>query len=110
MRQGGVTVDEKPKIHCPDPTSNNHCISFQDNDMWISLQLNGIFSFFHTKTPTEDELLGCDRLFISPDESQWNPYCSSFELNERSILNYEGEITASSQREAINMKLDANPI
>ena len=44
MRQGGVTVDEKPNIHCPDPTSNNYNISFQDNDLRIPLQLNGIYS------------------------------------------------------------------
>ena len=81
MRQGGVTVDEKPKIHCSDPTSTNHSISFPDNDLRIPLQLNGIFSFFYTRDPNNDELVGCDKLFITPDASQWNPYCSSFKLN-----------------------------
>ena len=70
MRQGCVIVDEKPKIHYREPTNNNHCISFVDNDLRILLGLNGVFSFFHTRTPTNEELIGRDKVFLTPDESQ----------------------------------------
>ena len=38
----------------------------EDNDLKVPLQLNGIFSFFHTRAPTNDELVGCYKLFITP--------------------------------------------
>ena len=86
-------MQEVPKIHCENPTSSDHSIRFRDNELTIPLSLNGIFSFFHTRKPLDDELQSQDKLFITPDQSSWNPYCSSFELNERSMLDYEGEVT-----------------
>ena len=73
MRQGGVIVDDKLKIHCREPTNNNRCISFLHNDLRIPLGLNGVFLFFHTRTPTNEEVIGCDKVFLTPDESQWDP-------------------------------------
>ena len=29
MRQGGIIVLDTPKIHCPDPTPEDHCIRFE---------------------------------------------------------------------------------
>ena len=43
--------------------------------------------------PTDDELQSCEKIFITPNRQHWNPYCTLYELNERSMLNYEGEIT-----------------
>ena len=109
MRQRNVIVDEKPKNHCKEPTSNNHCISFENNDLRIPLGLNGVFSFFHTRTPINEELIGCDKVFLTPDESQWNPYCTSFELTERSVLSYDSDISSSSNWESHNMELEPAP-
>ena len=49
MRAGGIIVNDVPKIHCEDPTVDNHCVSFDHSDLWIPLQLNGVFSYFHSR-------------------------------------------------------------
>ena len=43
MRAGGVIVNDVPKIHCADPTVNDHCIRFTGSDLRIPLQLTGTF-------------------------------------------------------------------
>ena len=95
MRAGGVHVNDTAKIHCNNPTIDDHCIKFNNNgddSLRIPLQLFGTFSYFHTRKPTEQELYDCDKLFLTPDASDWNPHCESFERNERAMLNYEGEM------------------
>ena len=99
LRESGAMVNDIAKIHCPEPTNNDHCITFEDSDLKIPLHLNGTFSYFHTRKPTQDELQSCDKLFITPDKQHWNPYCTSYALNEHSMLNYEGEITEVERRE-----------
>ena len=49
MRASGVTLNETPKIHSKDPTIDDHCITFEDSDLRIPLQLSGVFSYFHKK-------------------------------------------------------------
>ena len=93
MREAGLVINDTAKIHCPDPTPLDHAVSFPDKELIIPLHLNGIFSFFHTRKPNEEELESLDKIFITPDSSWWNPYCRSFELNERSMTQYDGEIT-----------------
>ena len=98
MRAGGVLVNDIPKIHCQDPTKNDHCITFNDNDLRIPLQLIGTFSYFHTRKPMSQELFDKDKVFITPDSSDWNPHCLSFEQNERAMLDYEGELNDIDRR------------
>ena len=49
LRTVGVIVNDVPKIHCEDPAVDNHCISFDNSDLWIPFQINGVFSYFHTR-------------------------------------------------------------
>ena len=106
MRQGGAIVNEKAKIHCQDPTVDDHCISFSNSELRIPLRLNGTFSFFHTRKPTDDELQSSDKIFITPDCTEWNPYCESFSLNEESITNFDGDIREPSCRTNHLMEVD----
>ena len=39
MRSAGVTLNETPEIHRKDPTIDDHCITFEDSDLRIPLQL-----------------------------------------------------------------------
>ena len=97
MREAGVEVNETPKIHSSDPTIEDHSISFPDSSLRIPLQLVGIFSCFQTRKPSEDELYQCKKLFLTPDASDWNPHCTSFASNERSMLDFRGEIAEKSR-------------
>ena len=93
MRESGATVNDTPKIHCTDSTSKDHCIKFSGGELKIPLNIKVTFSFFHTSRPTDDELQSCDNIFITPDRQHCNPYCTSYELNERYMLNYKRGIT-----------------
>ena len=97
MREAGVEVNETPKIHCEDPRIEDHSISFPDSSLRIPLQLVGIFSCFQTRKPSEDELFQFKKLFLTPDASDWNPHCTSFASNERSMLDFRGEISEKSR-------------
>ncbi len=106
LRQAGLQVNDTAKIHCADPTVDDHCITFPGNDLCIPLHLDGIFSFFHTCKPEDDELQSCDKMFITPDENHWNPYCTSFSLNEASMLTYDGCIADTNRQGHHVMEVD----
>ena len=98
MRAGGVIVNDIPKIQCTNPSINDHCIRFKDHELRIHLQLHRIFSFFHVHMPLVHELHECDKNFLTPDSSDWNPHCVSFENNERFMINFDGELVTSDRR------------
>ena len=104
MREGGVQVNDIPKMHCTDPDIDDHCISFKDTELRIPLQLKGIFSYFNTRKPLPSELYDKDKVFITPDASEWNPHCMSYAQNELAMTNHEGEIVTSSNHEKIPMQ------
>ena len=95
LREAGVTVNEKAKIHCDDPSIKDHSISFEilSSNLRIPLLLNGTFSYFATRMPNVKELEECDKIICSPDASTWNPNCTSFASNEASMLDFEGNIS-----------------
>ena len=95
MRMGGVVVNDTPKIHCMNPSTEDHCLTFKDSDLRIPMQLMGTFSFFHCRMPSADELESCDKIFLTPDSTDWNPHCESFAKNEESMLDYEGNMAES---------------
>lgn len=105
MRAGGVRINDVPKIHCINPQITDHCISFENHDLIIPLQLKGTFSYFHHHLPMSDELHGCDKIFITPDSAQWNPHCDSFAKNERSMTDYEGNIVPENRQSNYIMEL-----
>ena len=98
MRAGSVTINDVPKMHCEDPIADDHSIFFEHSDPRIPLQLNSEFSYFHTREPTERQLHGCEKLFLTPYSSDWNPHCQSYERNEQSMLGFEGNISEPSRR------------
>ena len=108
LREAGIVVNDVPKIHCIDPSVEDHSIYFADEELRIPLQLNGIFSYFHTRIPTNDEVMYCDKLFLTPDSTTWDPYATHFQLNEESMLDYEGNMQPRSKRR--KHILDMTPI
>ena len=79
-------------MHCDDPCIEDRCISFKYIDLRIPLQLNGILSCFNSRKPLPSELYDKDKIFITPDRSEWNPHCPSYSHNAFIMTNYEGEM------------------
>ena len=46
LREAGIIVNDKAKIHVADPTVDNHAIVFPTTGFRIRLMLWGVFSFF----------------------------------------------------------------
>ena len=67
MRSGGITMNDVPKTHCEDPAVDDHCMLFDQSDLWTSLKLNKLFSNFHMRVPAERELHECEKLFVNPN-------------------------------------------
>lgn len=98
LREAGVIVSDTPKIHIKSPSKDDHSILFTDENLRVPLQLIGVFSFFHTRIPTEEEISSCPKLFMTPDSHNWDPYSSHFAENEESMLDWEGEMVEHPQR------------
>ena len=98
MRADGVTLNDTPNIHRKYPTIDNHCITFEDSNLRIPLQLSGVFSYFHTRKPILSELHESPKLFLTPDANDWNPHCQSYETNELSMITCKGELADKNQR------------
>ena len=81
MHESGATVNDTPNIHCTDPNLNDHCINFSESELKIPLYINGKIYFFYKRRPTSDKLQLCEKIYITPDRQNWNPYCTSYELN-----------------------------
>ena len=69
MREAGIMVNEKAKIHMDDPKDSDHTIMFNSTGFWILLYLWGIFSYFSTQHPMREDLLaGHDVYVLSPSK------------------------------------------
>ena len=99
LREGGVIVNECPKSQAVHPTDEDHSLFFSDADLRIHLDLNGTFSSFRTRTPSEEELAACDKIFITPDSTSWDPYSTHFSENEAAMLNAEGQLITPSVKQ-----------
>ena len=95
---------------CNYPTPNNHCIAFFESELHIPLHINGTFSFFYTRNPTTDRIQSREKIFITIYHQHWNPYCTLYELNEISILNYEGDITQENRQDHHLVDHDMNDV
>ena len=91
LREAGLQVNERAKIHTEDPTADNHAIIFPTTGFRIPLQLFGIFSYFSTTKPTENDMLAGHHVYVMTAE-RWNPHSDAYEQNEASIVDWEGSI------------------
>ena len=97
LREAGLQVNERAKIHTNDPTADDHSITFPTTGLRIPLQLFGIFSYFSTTKPTEDDMLAGHDVYVMTPE-KWNPHSDAYEQNEASIVDWEGNIKQPKDR------------
>ena len=92
LREAGIIVNDTAKIHLKDPGKHDHAIVCPNDDLLIPLSLNGIFSFFHTRLPTTEEVQTCPVICMTPDGAQWDPYSEHYAANEESMIDAFGEM------------------
>ena len=107
MREAGIHVNERAKIHTSEPTIDDHSIVFPSTGFQIPLSLHGVFSFFPSDKPTEDDLqAGYDTYVLTP--AVWQPHSTVYADNEAGRVDWEGNI--KEQRDwSIRVVLDDLP-
>ena len=97
LREAGIIINDRPKIHTDDPTTNDHAIIFPTTGFKIQLSLWGVFSYFSTQKPKEDDLLaGFDTYVLTP--SVWNPHSDAYATNEANMIDWEGNMRERKDR------------
>ena len=69
MKADGVTINDVPKTHFVLTMVDYRRIEFDQSDLQIPLQFIGVFSYFHTRVPSETEMHACEKLFLTPESS-----------------------------------------
>ena len=106
LREAGLQVKDVPKIHVNDPDISDHAITFSDTNLRIPLSLHGIFSFFHSRMPSTNELETLDTILLTPDTDSWNPHSDHFASNEDTMLDWEGNMQPKRMRTDHTLNLD----
>ena len=81
LREAGLIVNEIPKIHVKSPEISDHSILIPDKDLRITLSLMGVFSYFPTSKPTDQELEETEDI-IPCTPVTWDPHNDAYSKNE----------------------------
>ena len=103
LQEAGLQVNERAKIHTEGPMTDNHSIAFPTTGFRIPLQLFGVFSYFSTTKPTEDDMLAGHDVYVMTPE-KWNPHSDAYAQNEANIVDWEGNI--KQQKDWIKVIID----
>ena len=101
MREAGIVVNDVPKIHVEDPQVEHHSLYFKKENVRIPLSLNGVFSYFPTSKPTEEDLEQCENILLLTPNGPWNPHCDAYAHNEESMVDFEGNMIEKQHRKQI---------
>ena len=100
MREVGIKVNDTSKIHIDDPIISDHSIEFPETNFRIPLSLHGIFSYLPTTKPSPQMLEDCEEVYVLTP-SRWNPHDSAYAHNEAHMLDWQGEMVQSKDRQTI---------
>ena len=95
MRKAGLEVDERAKIHTPQPSKEQHSVYCREIDLRIPLKIEGIVLVFETRRLNATVIAESgeyDIVFISPDADSWNPNCETWGDQEDMMLDQDGDI------------------
>ena len=97
LREAGVEVNDKAKIHTQDPMTDDHAILFSETGFKIPLSLSGIFSYFATMKPTNNMLQDPSKVYILTP-ARWDPHLDVYVHNEDNMLDWEGNMKEPKHR------------
>ena len=95
IREASLFLDETPKFQSTNLSRDNHTIYDDETGLRIHLQLNGTFSYFQTRSLTEDEENRWEEfpvVFLTPDCDQWDPQSSHYADAEAAMIDHTGEL------------------
>ena len=95
VREASLFLDETPKFQSTDLNQNNHTIYDEETGMRIHLQLSGIFSYFPTRSLTQEEQMNWDDypvVYLTPDSDRWDPQATHYADAEAAMIDNCGEI------------------
>ena len=92
VSEGGIIVDKFPKSQSQDPSIENYSMLCEDAKLCVHFELNVTFSSFKTIKPTDHQLEVCDKIFITPDSTTWDPYSEHFSTNEDEMLDFNSSL------------------
>ena len=81
LRKSGLILNDTPKIHCKDPSVEDHSLFDEETGLIIQFTLNGTFYMFETRYLTEDEFENAENyptIFLTLDSNRWDPYNESY--------------------------------
>ena len=105
MREVGITVNDVAKIHLKNPTSEDHCILFEDNSFKIPLLLRGTFSYFDSAKPSKDLMLNCEEVYLLTP-TNWDPHTPVHSQNESNMVDWKGDVVEPKYRKRIVLPLN----
>ena len=76
LGEAGLVSNYTPKIHCDDPSVEDHSLFDEETGPRIPFTLNGTFSIFASCSLTEDEIENTGdypTIFLTPDYDMWDP-------------------------------------
>ena len=56
LQEAGITENDVPKIHCEDPTLDDHTVWIDSLGVRFPLEFDGVFSQFKTRKPTREDI------------------------------------------------------
>ena len=97
LREKGIIVNDVPKIHCDDPSIEDHSIYIPKFDVRIPLKLTGVFSYFPTSKPSLKFLEETDEVYDMTPMS-WDPHNTVYANNEENMVDWEGNMREPKHR------------
>ena len=70
LREAGLEVNDKPKIHCEDPSVEDHSLFDEESGLRIPFTLDGTFTVFPTCALTDKEIEQAEAystVYLTPD-------------------------------------------
>ena len=94
LREAGLIVNERAKIHCElgTATEENHTNQEQDTSLFITMNLRSIFSYFPTRKPDEEDIDNGVVVVMTPEGAIWEPHDESYASNEAALTNSKGKM------------------
>ena len=96
LREAGITVNNKAKIHMMNPMAEDHAIIFPETGFRIPMMLWGIFSCFPTMKLTVDALQAGNNVYILTPTT-WDSHTYVHATNEDSMLDWEVNVKEKRQ-------------